>query len=75
MIPEELHKTKRRIRGNQTVVVSARVSTAMAARLDWLVRNHDAVEDRAEGVKVAVETWVKAREKEALAKGLFPPNF
>jgi len=67
--------TKRRVRGNETVVVSARVSTAMAARLDWLVRNHDAVEDRAEGVKEAVETWVKAREKEAIAQGLFPPNF
>lgn len=75
MIAEDTPMTKRRIRGNQTVVVSARVSTAIAARLDWLVRNHDAVEDRAEGVKNAVETWVKAREKEALAQGLFPPNF
>jgi hypothetical protein len=75
MIAEDIRMTKRRIRGNQTVVVSARVSTAMAARLDWLVRNHDAVEDRAEGVKNAVEAWVKAREKEALAQGLFPPNF
>jgi hypothetical protein len=74
-IPEEAIMNKRRIRGNETVVVSARVSTAMAARLDWLVRNHDAVEARAEGVKEAVETWVKAREKEALAQGLFPPNF
>jgi hypothetical protein len=67
--------TKHRIRGNHTVVVSGRVSPAIAARLDWLVRNHDAVEDRAEGVKEAVEAWVKAREKEAIAQGLFPPNF
>jgi hypothetical protein len=67
--------TKRRIRGNQTVVVSGRLSTAMAARLDWIVRNHDAVEDRAEGVKNAVENWIKAREKEAIQQGLFPPNF
>ena len=67
--------TKHRIRGNQTVVVSGRLSTAMAARFDWLIRNHDAAEDRAEGVKAAVETWIKAREREALAQGLFPPNF
>ena len=67
--------TKRRIKGNQTVVVSARVTAGLAARLDWLVRNHDAVEDRAEGVKDAVEAWVKAREKEAISQGLFPPGF
>jgi hypothetical protein len=67
--------TRRRIRGNQTVVISTRVSAALAARLDWLVRNHDAIEDRAEGVKDAVESWIKAREREAVAQGLFPPNF
>jgi hypothetical protein len=74
-IAEDDNMTKHRIRGNQTVVVSARVSTAIAARLDWIVRNHDAVEDRAEGVKSAVEAWVKAREREAVQQGLFPPNF
>ena len=67
--------TKHRIRGNQTVVVSGRLSTAMAARLEWLIRNYDAVEDRAECVKLAVESWIKAREKEAIQQGLFPPNF
>jgi hypothetical protein len=67
--------TKQRIKGNQTVVIHGRISTAMAARFDWLIRNHDAVEDRAGGVKEAVEAWIKTREKEALAQGLFPPNF
>jgi hypothetical protein len=67
--------TKHRIRGNQTVVVSGRISPIMAARFDWLIRNHDAVEDRAEGVKNAVEAWIKAREREAIQQGLFPPNF
>jgi metal-responsive CopG/Arc/MetJ family transcriptional regulator len=66
---------KRRIRGNQTVVISARVDAGLAARLDWLVRNHEAVEDRAEGIKDAVETWIKAREREAVTQGLFPPVF
>ena len=67
--------TKHRIRGNQTVVVSGRLSTAMGARLEWLIRNYDAVEDRAEAVKLAVEAWIKAREKEAIQQGLYPPNF
>jgi predicted DNA-binding protein len=67
--------TKHRIRGNQTVVVSGRLSMVMAARLNWLIKNHDAAEDRAEIVKQAVEAWIKAREKEAIAAGLFPPNF
>lgn len=75
ILAEETKMTKRRIRGNQTVVVSGRLSTAMAARLDWIVRNVDAVEDRAEGVKNAVEAWIKAREREAISQGLFPPNF
>lgn len=67
--------TKHRIKGNQTVVISGRISTIMAARLNWLIRNHDAAEDRAEIVKDAVETWIKAREREAIQAGLFPPNF
>jgi hypothetical protein len=67
--------TKHRIKGQRTVVISGRLSPNMAARLDWLIRNHDAAEDRAESVKAAMETWIKAREKEALAQGLFPPNF
>lgn len=67
--------TKHRIKGNQTVVVSGRLSTSMAQRFDWIIRNHDAVEDRAEGVKEAVETWIKAREREAVQQGLFPPAF
>ena len=67
--------TKRRIRGNQTVIISTRIAAGLAARLDWLVRNHEAVEDRAEGIKDAVETWIRAREKEAVTQGLFPPSF
>jgi hypothetical protein len=46
----------------------------MAARVDWLIRNHDGIKDRAEGIKSAIKTWVEAREKEAVTQGLSPPT-
>lgn len=66
-------KTKVRTPRVKTVVISARVAASIAMRLDWIVRNIEGFEDRTEGVKEAIRTWIEARERQAVAKGLFPP--
>lgn len=66
-------KTKVRTPRVKTVVISARVAASIAMRLDWIVRNIEGFEDRTEGVKEAIKTWIEARERQAVAKGLFPP--
>jgi len=67
-------KTKVRTPRVKTVVISARVAASIAMRLDWIVRNIEGFEDRTEGVKEAIKTWIEARERQAVAKGLFPPT-
>jgi len=67
-------KTKVRTPRVKTVVISARVAASTAMRLDWIVRNIEGFEDRTEGVKEAIKTWIEARERQAVAKGLFPPT-
>jgi Arc/MetJ-type ribon-helix-helix transcriptional regulator len=65
----------RKPKAKATVVLSTRVSVAMAARLDWLVRNHGSVEDRTEALRSAIRAWVEIREKETVQAGLSPPAF
>jgi len=61
-------------KSRKTAVVSGRVSLGLALRLDWLVRNHESVESRAEAVKAAIIPWIEAREKECVLQGLQPPQ-
>ncbi len=77
MLPKpsmNVQKTKVRTPRVKSVVISARVTASLAMRLDWIVRNIEGFEDRTEGVKEAIQTWIEAREKQALTKGLFPPT-
>lgn len=56
-----------------TFIVSARIPRTLADRLEWLVRNHEEVEDRTQAVREAVTQYVEARETECRQRGLFPP--
>jgi hypothetical protein len=64
----------RRQRGTgPSIIISARVPASVAARLDFIVRNHANIEDRTQGIKESLERWIEAREAELRKEGIFPP--
>lgn len=63
----------RKSKNGPTFIVSARIPRALAHRLEWLVRNHEEVEDRTQAVHEAIVRYVEAREAECRKLGLFPP--
>jgi hypothetical protein len=57
-----------------SVIISARVEPDLAARLDWLVRNDEATENRTEALGLSIKTYVELREDACRQKGLTPPD-
>ncbi len=53
-------------------VVSTRIAPELLARLDWLVRNDDETEERTDGLRKALYTYIEAREAACRKKGLTP---
>ena len=58
----------------KSVMVSVRLPVALAARLDYAVRNTDAegVKNRSTAVCSAIEGWLPGQEKRLVELGIIP---
>lgn len=59
---------------SKTTMISARVSSSLVDRVDYVVRNQDDVDNRSGAVAQALEQWTSAQERELERLGVKTPK-
>jgi metal-responsive CopG/Arc/MetJ family transcriptional regulator len=59
---------------SKTTMISARVPSDLVDRVDYVVRNQDAVDNRSGAVARALEQWTTAQEQELERLGVKTPK-